>query len=194
MDALYLLQDPWGMNSPSEQSRFAETNRLLLEKFGHVGSLLEVGCGEGHQSIYLRHICDTLTGLDICGRAVERARTRHPGGRYIVGDLFSPAIADLAHFDLVMACEVLYYINDLEAALRRMRELGRNGFVTYFDKMMEKLDPLVLSLPGVSSEILKIGDACWRAVWWSERSSRIVMPAAPKERRYLKPRSIDELV
>lgn len=167
MDALYLIRDPWHMDSPSEQTRFAETNRLLLEKFGRIGSLLEIGCGEGHQSIHLQTVCDRLTGLDICGRAVGRARMRCPGGQYFVGDPFSSDIVDLAPFDVVTACEVLYYMSDPSAALARMRALGRKVFVTYHAKKMEKLDPQVLSLPGTATEILECDGTCWRVAWWA---------------------------
>lgn len=89
LDSFYLVNDPWRMTSPSEQYRFAETNRLILEKFGRVESILEIGCGEGHQSLHLQLVCDRLTGLDVSTRAVERGRRRCSGGEFLVGDVFS---------------------------------------------------------------------------------------------------------
>ena len=169
MDTLYLVKDPWRMNSTSEQARLAETNRILLEKFGRVGSLLEIGCGEGHQSIHLQKICDRLTGLDISAKAVNRARIRCPGGRFFVGDPFCHEITSRAPFDLVVACEILYYMSDLSSALAQIRALAHNGLVTYYARMMEELDLQVLSLPATSTEIFECDGTCWRAVWWYDK-------------------------
>ena len=166
LDAIYMIGDPWRLALPSDQYRFAETNRLILEKFGRVGSLLEIGCGEGHQSLHLQHVCGRLTGLDVSAMAVERARRRCPRGEFFVGDVFSQEVDARAPFDLVVACEVLYYMIDVPAALRRMQTLGRNNLVTYFAGEMETLDPQVLSLPRAVSEVLMFEPARWRAVWW----------------------------
>jgi len=167
MDNFYMLNDPWSMALPFQQYRFSETNRLILEKFGRVGSLLEIGCGEGHQSLHLRKVCDSLTGLDVSHRAVKRARSKCSKGEFLVGDVFSSEIDARAPFDLVVACEVLYYMSDITIALRRIQAVGRNSLVTYFAGEMETLDPEVLSLSGAVSEILEFKHARWRAAWWS---------------------------
>ena len=166
IDLIYLATDPWHMSSPGEEYRFAEINRLIIDKFGRVGSLLEIGCGEGHQSLHLRQVCDRLIGLDVSARAVERARRRCPQGEFLVGDIFSQEVDAQAPFDLVIASEVLYYMSDVPVVLRRMRMLGRNNLVTYFAGEMANLDPQVLSLPGVVSQMVEFENARWRAVWW----------------------------
>lgn len=166
INAFYLVDDPWRMSSPSEGYRFAETNRLIMEKFGRVGSLLEIGCGEGHQSLHLRQVCDRMVGLDVSARAVERAQSRCPQDEFLVGDIFSEEVDALAPFDLVVANEVLYYMHDMPKVLRRMQAISRNNFVTYFAGEMANLDPQVLSLPNVDSEIMEFKDARWRAAWW----------------------------
>jgi SAM-dependent methyltransferase len=166
LDVSYLVMDPWGMASPREQYRFVETNRIILKKLGRVESLLEIGCGEGHQSVELRQVCDQLFGLDVSRRAVSRARRRCPQGEFLVGDVFSHEVAARGPFDLVVACEVLYYVADVAAVLRRMRTLGRKNLVTYFEGEMETLDPLVLSFPGVVAESFEFKDARWRCAWW----------------------------
>lgn len=166
LDSLYIIDDPWRMASPWEQYRFAETNRLIMEQFGRVGSLLEVGCGEGHQSLHLRQVCDSLIGLDVSVRAVRRARRMCPQDEFLVGDVFSEEVGARAPFDLVVACEVLYYMSDVLAVLQQMRALGRNNLVTYFSGQMETLDPQVLLLPGAVSQILEFEHTRWRVAWW----------------------------
>jgi SAM-dependent methyltransferase len=167
LDALYAVADPWGMESPSEQYRFTETNRLILERTGRVASLLEVGCGEGHQSLHLRHVTERLTGLDVSPRAVKRARVRCPQAEFLIGDMFSSEVSASAPFDLVVACEVLYYMSDVEAALRRMRDLGRMCLVTYFHGEIDMLDDRVRAAwPGAVCNDITFKRVQWRVVWF----------------------------
>ena len=166
LNMLYMVNDPWRMESPQEQYRFTETNRIILKEFKQVGSLLEIGCGEGHQSIHLKQICGHLTGLDMSARAVKRAKRRCPDCEFLVGDIFSQELDVRVPFDLVVACEVIYYMSEVPAALRRIQALGRNCFVTYYAGVMENLDPQALSLSGAVSEILEFNQSRWRAVWW----------------------------
>jgi SAM-dependent methyltransferase len=168
LNSAYFIGDPWNMASLGEQHRFAATNGLILETFGQVGSLLEIGCGEGHQSVYLRQICNRLTGLDVSIRAIERARRRCPNCTFLVGDIYSQELGGHKPFDVVVASEVLYYMSDVPSALKRIRSLGRNGLVTYFAGEMATLDPVVLPLPGVSSKVLQFKQCSWRLAWWRD--------------------------
>jgi SAM-dependent methyltransferase len=168
LNTYYLVIDPWGMTSPAEQYRFSETNRLILENFEGVKSLLEIGCGEGHQSLYIQQVCKHLIGLDVSIRAVSRAQKRCPTSKFLVGDIFCQEVEDLAPFDLVVACEVLYYMSDIHSALKRICGLSKNRFVTYYSGAMQHLDPLVLSLPGTFTEILEYKGSRWRVVWWRQ--------------------------
>lgn len=166
LNTFYMLNDPWHMDTPIQKYRFIETNRLIARNFGRVGSILEIGCGEGHQSLYLREVCDRLIGLDVSDRAIKRVRRRCPGGEFLVGDIFSDEVLAHAPFDLVVACEVLYYMKDVNVAIERMRALGRHTFVTYYNGQIERLDPYVLSRPEVASEILESEHGRWRVAWW----------------------------
>ena len=168
LNTFYLMKDPWHMTSPNEQYRFAETNRLILEKFGKVKSLLEIGCGEGHETLYLQGVCEQLTGLDVSSRAVSRAQNRCPQSKFIVGDIFSQEVEELALFDLVVACEVLYYISDIQAAINRICQLSNNRFVTYYSGARQKLDPEFMHLPGAYTETIKFKGSEWTAVCWQQ--------------------------
>jgi SAM-dependent methyltransferase len=179
LDASYVIRDPWSMRSAPEQFRFKETNRLLLETFGRVTSMLEIGCGEGHQSTYLRQVCARLTGLDVSGRAVTRARGRCPQAEFVVGDIFAPQVTLSAPYDLVVACEVLYYMADVPAALGQIRSLGRNCLVTYLTAETETLDRhAARALPGARFALLQFGGYQWRTVFWSAVVNRTVLLAA----------------
>jgi 2-polyprenyl-3-methyl-5-hydroxy-6-metoxy-1,4-benzoquinol methylase len=166
LDMLYRITDPWDLDNPRERIRFEQANRLIQREFGKVGSLLEVGCGEGHQSQYLAQVCDRLHGCDVSARAVERARKRCRTSTFSVGTL-SDIVADGTHrYDLVVACEVLYYIKDVPAAIQLMSRLGGSCLVTYYQTHQEQLDKIFLPLNLAGREIIGNGDNVWIAVWW----------------------------
>jgi 2-polyprenyl-3-methyl-5-hydroxy-6-metoxy-1,4-benzoquinol methylase len=169
LDALYRIRDPWGMESDAQAFRFRETNRIIGEQFGHVGRVLEVGCGEGHQSQELLRICDELVGIDVSRRAVERARLRCPQATFAVGAITDDVVPG-GRFDLVLGCEVLYYMRDVAAALARFSELGSACLVTYYEQPAKELDRYVLAIPGVESTRVTYGDSGWTVAWWTSRA------------------------
>ena len=166
IDRMYLMSDPWQMSSPTEEYRFAAMNDVISDNFGRPRSILEIGCGEGHQSIYLRRVSDRVIGLDVSARAVARARERLPNNEFVVGTIFSSEVDTYAPFDLIVASEVLYYMKDIPAVLARMRELSSANLVSYYSDEMANLDPQVLSIPNAEAKTVTFGATQWRVVWW----------------------------
>lgn len=169
MDRLYLLGDPWGLDTTRERLRFRETARIIQVKIGeHLESLLEIGCGEGLQTAYFAPLAKRIVGLDPSAHAVKRARAKGiKNAEFEVGDLLSYKVAGLARYDLVTACEVLYYMKDLEEAYERLRVLGRACLVTYYEGVFERLDKFFAQkqLPSLTIH----GAACkWRVVYWRQ--------------------------
>jgi hypothetical protein len=125
LERIYRVPDPWNLDSPRERARFEATNAMISRNFGTVGNLLEIGSGEGLQSSYLRQVCRTLHGVEVSPTAVARARERLPDAHFVAGDLFQQDwLKQGRRFDLVVACEVLYYVADLDATLAEMNRLG----------------------------------------------------------------------
>lgn len=170
-DTIYRISDPWQMGSEREQFRFRETNRIIEQEFGRIESLLEMGCGEGHQTEHLSRLCERLYGFDVSQTAVNRARRRCPRARLSVADINSYQ-PELDKFDLVVACELLYYVKDVPEKINRMSELGRRCLVTYFQSGTCNLDPFFGSIEGMKSKVIQDGDISWRAVWWITANSR----------------------
>lgn len=85
---------------------------------------------------------------------------------FLVGDIFSKEVDNLSQFDLIVANEVLYYMNNMPVILRRTRIISCSNFVTYFSGEMARMDPQILSFPDVDSEIMVFEDARWPAAWW----------------------------
>jgi 2-polyprenyl-3-methyl-5-hydroxy-6-metoxy-1,4-benzoquinol methylase len=175
LDLAYKVADPWHMDSEQERFRFIETNRVIRERIGErVGSILEVGCGEGHQSEVLARLCDRLTGIDVSPTAVERARRRLPAAsfEFAAGDLYAqPWAGERDRFDLVTACEVIYYMSDRPKFLRTIDALGKACLVTYFSPAARKVEAEVMAMPGAQKTSFKFADTEWTAVWWKGAST-----------------------
>lgn len=174
LDRAYRITDPWHMNAAREQFRMAETNRVIQARLGErVGSLLEIGCGEGHQSEHLARVTGALTGLDVSARAVERARLRVPSAAFVAGDLFAqPWVEERGRFDLVTACEVLYYMSDMSRFLRAIDQLGGACLVTYFAPAGRICEAPVMAMPGAQQVRFRHEDTEWVAVAWTGASRR----------------------
>lgn len=169
LDLAYSVEDPWNMDSSLEQARFEATNRVIEKAFGRVGSVLEIGCGEGHQTEYLARLSDEQYGIDVSAQAIERASLRLPAARFASTDLFNQPWGDEHHrFDLITACEVLYYLSDPAATLERMRHLGRRGLVTFFAPASGRVGPHLEKIPGLHKDWIHHGSTSWLVGWWND--------------------------
>lgn len=171
LDLAYKVRDPWKMESEQERFRFAKTNEILarelVEPAPRVGSILEIGCGEGHQSEHLIKVCDRLTGIDVSPTAIERARQRVPSAELVAGDLFAqPWIGERGRFDVVCAFEVLYYLSDIPKTLRAMSRLGKACIVTYYGPTARVVEPALAEVPVAGTDELSFGETTWKVAWW----------------------------
>lgn len=164
--AIYIVPDPWAMDSEKERFRFEQTNEFILGRLERPASILEIGCGEGHQSAYLRPLCDSLVGVDPSSRAIERAKARVMDARFFVGDVFSAPGAQNGSYDLVLACEVLYYMNDIQTAVKRMDHLARFCLATCYEAQYEKVAHAFLAVyPRATQETFTFQDTRWHLFW-----------------------------
>jgi SAM-dependent methyltransferase len=162
----YFYENPWAMERPSETYRFVETNRIIQERVGPVKTILEIGSGEGHQTQWLAKL-GKVHGIEASKIATKRARKRVSEATFEVGEL--PAIPS-RKADLVCAFEVLYYLSDEEVpkAIEVLTKTAAHRIASYHQhrKTMAKLDPIILSIPGARSEVIKFGEESWTVVWW----------------------------
>jgi SAM-dependent methyltransferase len=100
---------------------------LLRRHFPALGSLLDVGCGNGFALAAIREAFPDarLVGVDFVEEALETARTRVPDAELHRLDVLELPFED--EFDVVSALDVLEHLDDDEAALRRMRVALRPG-------------------------------------------------------------------
>jgi SAM-dependent methyltransferase len=102
----------------AETQRIAE---LLARAAPGARTILDVGCGTGEHARLLAERGYQVDGIDLEPAFVELARRKHPGGRFLQGDMAS---FDLGRrYDVVMSLfSAIGYVRTLdqvEAALRR---------------------------------------------------------------------------
>jgi SAM-dependent methyltransferase len=102
--------------------------------------VLDVGCGTGFFTAYYLERGAALTGIDIAPISIERLRARHPGARFMLGDVSELPLD--GSWDLVNAFDVLYHITDdarWERALAHLAEaVSPGGLLLVTDTFEER--------------------------------------------------------
>jgi SAM-dependent methyltransferase len=141
-DRLYECdEDPFGFDSqPEENLKFDRTLELCGPgPFDHV---LEIGCSEGALTELLYPIAKSVLAIDVSSAAVERATLRFrdvPNVR--VERRAFPSQLPTGEFDLVVASDVLYYLDlpklrsSLQAVENALRPGGAFVAVHYVPRM-----------------------------------------------------------
>jgi len=122
-------RDPWGLQySPLATQRYL-TLIEIISQVAPCTAILDVGCGEGIFTKYLTGFAREVVGIDVSPTAIERAKMRVPRASF-----HCAALEDFhaeQHFDLVIAVEMLYYVESVDTALEKLQALGRTVIITY---------------------------------------------------------------
>lgn len=100
----------------------------LLEPFPQAQSVLEVGCGTGHFTIWLASQGFRVVGLDRAPAMVAEMRRRSPGLPGIVGDAHRLPIRERA-VDLVVFVTTLEFLEAPTTALAEAMRVARQGLL-----------------------------------------------------------------
>ena len=99
------------------------------------GAVLDLGCGPGHITGYLRALGADATGIDMVPEFIDHARAAHPGGRYELGSLERLDAADHS-----VAGILAWY------SLIHLPPRDVHGVLTEFRRAMAPAGTLVLGL------------------------------------------------
>ena len=98
-------------------------------------TLFEVGCGDGHLSLFLAENGYRTAGIDINPLLVEQAnqdarvqKFTAGGAAFEVSDIYSYDFSKI-HTDIALCCEVLEHLPEPLAALDRIAEIKTNAFI-----------------------------------------------------------------
>ena len=120
------------MNAPRvfDQSHYDLLNRargdvvrkLLGELKGPLGlqTAIDVGCGLGYFSQFLKSLGLDVTAIDGRQHNVDEAQRRNPDIRFLRFDAEDPSITSLGKFDLVLCFGLLYHLENPFRAIRSL--------------------------------------------------------------------------
>ena len=89
---------------------------LLSERLGDGASVLDIGCGAGIPVARALAERFEVTGVDLSGEMILRARTNVPGANFIHGDITSVEFPD-SSFDAVVAFYSIFHLPREEHAV-----------------------------------------------------------------------------
>ncbi|MFA5026615.1 MAG: class I SAM-dependent methyltransferase [Candidatus Methylomirabilota bacterium] len=121
--------DDWG--GPSMQWYGSILPRI--HAFVPTGSILEIACGYGRWTHFLKDLCQRLTAVDLAERCIDACRARFAGSthiKYVVNDGRSLAMIPEASVDFVFSFDSLVHADPsvLQAYLAELaRILTKNG-------------------------------------------------------------------
>ena len=108
-----------------------EQERIFLKKkFKDCSSILEVGCGPGHDSDFWNNQGKDILGIDISPTMVDIAKANYPNVNFKVANLFDIEIG--RQFDVVWCSYSLLHIpiELFNKVLRKIHSLlNKNGFL-----------------------------------------------------------------
>ena len=114
--------------------------------------VLDLGCGTGLSGLELAPHARRLTGVDLSGKMLEKARARNIYHRLVQSDLLPMMRGEQASsYDVIIAADVLVYLGTLDEIMSEARRLLRtSGFFLFSVEALEELHreaPAVDSLP-----------------------------------------------
>lgn len=83
-----------GLFGTSEQVHADDLAFIGRHLAGRPGTVLDLGCGPGHITDYLRSLGVDATGIDMVPQFITHAQAVHPSGRYQLGSMETLALAD----------------------------------------------------------------------------------------------------
>lgn len=124
----YMLADPFTRWSHHRIELKRVTDTLRSVPADGIRSILDYGCGQGGWTEHLSRIFPgaKVAGIEISGEAVGKARARMPGFEFHEFDGDRAPMED-SSFDLVFSYHVLEHVLDIEATVRDMSRLVREG-------------------------------------------------------------------
>lgn len=102
----------------------------FLEQFAKGKDVLDVGCGTGYGTAYLRTVAKSIIGIDLSKSAIRFARKRYPETKTLVMDAHSLQLQPQS-VDLVVSTENFEHLRDQEKSLKEVIRVLRPGGICF---------------------------------------------------------------
>lgn len=92
------------------------------------GHVADIGCGSGFvlKALSTMKGIDALCGVDFSRSSIKRCRKEHPGGIFLMGDIYHLACPNDS-FDVVICMETLEHLERAPEAIRELFRICRKG-------------------------------------------------------------------
>lgn len=119
---------PWRHHLRKRRLYVQDVLKRELTKQGltRAPTLLDLGCGDGNNLVWLRHYADRLYGSDYNFTRLSRATVRAPGAALFLADVLRYPTRDDA-FDVIFFNHVIEHIPNDAAALAEVRRILKPG-------------------------------------------------------------------
>ncbi len=98
---------------------------LLLLSHYNFSKILDLGCGKGTLSQFLKKRNNTVVGVDISPTAIDRAKASFPDINFVCSDISEFVIKEKSKFDLVVIMGTLAYIENYKEVLSHVKNLTK---------------------------------------------------------------------
>ena len=118
-----------------ERSLFAKLNRSIVSKRFtalHGEKILDLGCGYGFYTDYLRSIGGDVIGVDGAQTMVDIAKEKNPDCTFMTADITQPLPFEDDSFDIVFCNQVLMDIENVETVLKECKRVLKSGGILYY--------------------------------------------------------------
>ena len=121
----------------SEQVHADDLDFIGRHLSGRPGTVLDVGCGPGHITGYLRSLGVDATGIDMVAEFIAHARAAHPHGTYHLGSMEHLEVADGSVAGILAWYSLIHLpppeLDGMLAEFRRAIAPGGRLVVGFFD-------------------------------------------------------------
>ena len=94
--------------------------------------IVDLGCGTGLCAPFLSNYAKNLTGIDLSGKMIEKAKSLSLYDKLIVGEITEEVLAQDQYYDLVVAADVFVYIGGLSDIFSACyKKMNPNGLFIY---------------------------------------------------------------
>jgi predicted TPR repeat methyltransferase len=171
---LYATRDPWDLLSEREQYRFDAVNAMVRAMAPSCRTLLELGCGEGFQTRKLMAVSAHVAGIDVSDLAIARAQLDLPQAEFHVGRAEDVGTIFVGRrFDIATACEVLYYSDDIDAAISGVQSVSDRLLVTNFAERAQHMRAHFSGADWQRLPDIVHHETIWECYFWHRGASRV---------------------
>jgi 2-polyprenyl-3-methyl-5-hydroxy-6-metoxy-1,4-benzoquinol methylase len=120
--------DSWeqsDMNKLENEIAFLLINQYSFEK------ILDIGCGKGYFTSYLKKRNNRVLGIDCSKSAVEKSRMLHKNVNFEVQDMQQDMRTD--YYDLIVLNQSIYYIENWRTLLRVISNYCKYCFISFYE-------------------------------------------------------------